>query len=712
MKSLLPLLLLVSQLAAQTPAELDRIVRKLSPDLVDATVAILVGGGSGSGVIVSPEGLVITAAHVTMEPGKPMKVLLSDGRELPATSLGVDHGTDGALLQINGPGPFPHRPYVKTKTYKVDDWAIAVGHPGGPIVGRSAPVRLGRITEAGTKSGFADAITTTATVISGDSGGPLYNLKGEVIGINSNISSSWRVNKHVPLPCIVEKWDALLASESFGQSGQFREENDNPFDEPYQTLRDRFEEALPKYAGSDPEAAALQARPRLLSPHRMQELLDRWEPDAEATSKPQYGLSLNFSSPAATIAGVIKDSPAAKAGLKKGDVITSANGEAVSTSFALARTLSKGGTLTLVTSTGSSLTIEPAKVPQRKHFPQPIAGVIDMIVTDTPDTSPDSTRLSQRKFLTSLDEYVEHFSNSVLPLKDGDNRDIALATVIHESGQLLTKASAIEDIENLIAVFEGQDHPVEVMGVDEDTDLALVRIRVTGLVPVEWSVDEPVTGQLVISPLGKSLLAGIITQPGRAAPKRGFEPNYSADEPSAYIGVTFSAESTTPIIETIDLGSPADKIGLIEGDKIVAFEGKKVEDIDQMIKAVSNKSIGDKVSIKVKRGDEELTFKPILDERPAGSSDSFDRQASRRDTQLSSLSARGGKLSDRKTGFPYALYHDQFLKPRQAGSPLVNLEGKVVGINIARAMRHRSLAIPTLEVDEIVERLRKQAGRR
>lgn len=708
MKFFLPLIFLASNLLAQTPAELDRTIRKLSPDLIASTVAVLLDGGSGSGVIVSPDGLVITAAHVTMEPDKQMTVLLADGRELPAVSLGVDHGTDGALLKINSPGPFPFRPYVETKTYKVDDWALAVGHPGGPIVGRPSPVRLGRITEAGTKSGFSDAITTTATVISGDSGGPLFNLKGEVIGINSNISSSWRVNKHVPLPCIVEKWDALLAGESFGRSGQFQEDHDNPFDEPYQALRDRFEEALPKFAGKDPEAADLLSRPRLLSPHAMQALLERWEPNPEAAQSPQYGLILDLASSPATLSGVVEGSPAAKAGLSKGSSILTVNGGPISNAIALARKLAQGGEITLTNQEGSSFTLKPSTVPQRKHFPQPVAGVIDMIVTDTPDNSPDSTRLSQRKFLASLEDYQEHFSNSVLPIKDDDGRNLALATVIHESGQLLTKASEVENVDNLVAIFQDQEFPVEIIGIDEDTDLALIRVRAPGLVPVDWEAGDPQVGQLVISPLGNSLLAGIITQPSRSAPKRGFELNYSSEEPSAYLGVSLSPESLTPVIETIDLGSPADKIGLLEGDEIIAIDGQKVTEVEQVPEIVGDKSIGDKVSLTVKRGDEEITFRPILDERPADLAEAFDQKSSRRDEQLSSLSARGGKLSKRKTGFPFSIYHDQFLKPRHAGSPLVNLDGKVIGINIARAMRHRSLAIPALEIDEIVKRIRRE----
>jgi len=711
MKFLLPFLLLITPLAAQTPAELDLIVRKLSPDLVASTVAILIGGGSGSGVIVSQDGLVITAAHVTSEPGKQMKILLADGRELPATSLGVDHSTDGALLQINAPGPFPFRPYLKTKTYKVDDWAIAVGHPGGPIIGRQAPVRLGRITEAGTKSGFADAITTTAIVISGDSGGPLYNLQGEVIGINSNISGSWRVNKHVPLPAIVEKWDALLNSESFGRSGDFQESQETPFDEPYQALRDRFEETLPKYAENDPAAAELLARPRLLDPHHMQALLDRWEPDPEATTTPQFGLILDLAAPETTVSAVIPDSPAAQAGFVKGDILLTVNGEEISNAITLARKLKAGGELILATRDGKVATLTATAVPARKHFPQPVAGVIEMIVTDSPDNSPESTHVSQREFLATLDDLRDQFHDFVLPLKNADRQTLALATVIHESGQLLTKASEVQDAEGLIAIFREEEHPVEIIGVDEESDIALLRMRIPGLVGVTWTIDEPEVGQLVLTPTGSFLIAGVITQPARIAPAMGYELNYSSDEPSAYLGVSFSSASTSPIIETIELGSPADKIGLLEGDEIIEFEGKKISALGEVAEMIGKKSIGDKVTLKIRRGEEEIELEPILDERPPASAGTFNRSASQRDGQLSSLSARGGQLSTRKNDFPYALYHDQTINPRQTGSPLVNLKGEVLGINIARSMRHRSLAIPTSEINEIVNKLRSQAVR-
>ncbi len=706
MKSLLIFLCLTGFSLAQTPKELDRTVRKLAPDLVDATVAVMLNGGSGSGVIVSPQGLVVTAAHVTNEPNKQMKVLLADGRELPATSLGVDHETDGALLQINAPGPFPYRPYVETKTYKVGDWVIATGHPGGPVMGRPAPIRLGRISEAGTKSGFSDAITTSAMVISGDSGGPLYNLKGEVIGINSNISGSWRVNKHVPLPSIIERWDALMAGEAFGRQVQAQQEPGDAFNEPYAKLRERFEEALPKYAESDPEAMALLKRPRLMDPHHMQKFLDRWEPDPEAPKSPRYGFQLEGRAP--RITKILRDTPAAESGLAVGDTIISANGELITNTTNLALILRKGGSVSLATSNGKTVEIKPIEVTARKHFPQPVAGVIDMIVIEPAEGDDGPARVPAKDFMGALEFIREGFENSVLPIKNDRGKRVVSATVIHEVGQLITKASEIEEEKDLVATLNGEDYPVTILAVDEETDLALISINATGLIPVNWEPKEPRVGELLVTPGGRNLITGVVTQPARDAPKKGYELNHTSEKPSAYLGVTFSAESSTPVIETIELGSPADKIGVLEGDEIIKFEGFPVSTIEALSELLTKRSPGEKVEILVKRGKEEVKLKPILDVRPATAAGSFDRQASQRDGRLSSLSARGGDLSNRRDDFPYVLYHDQPLSPRLAGTPLVNLKGQVVGINIARAMRHRSLALPTSEVNAVIEKLKKE----
>ena len=704
MKPVLFFLLFLTSLSAQTPQELDKTVRRLAPDLVASTVAVMLQAGSGSGVIVSEDGLVITAAHVTSIANRSLTVLLADGRELPATSLGVDHETDGALLQINAPGPFPYRPYLEGPDYQVGEWVIATGHPGGPVVGRPSPVRLGRILKAGIAGGFADPITTDALVISGDSGGPLFNLRGEVIGINSNVGGSWSLNNHVPLPAIIDRWDALLNGESFGRPTQMGQAPENSlFDEPYAELREQFEEALKRNAEQE-DARELLARPRLLDPHHMQDLLNRWEPNPDAEKAPFYGFTLAASSP--RVISVLPDSPAASAGLSKGDLITSANNEAIQSTISLALKLKDGGPLTLTTSTGKSITLTPSETIARAHFPQPVAGMVNMMVIDDDNDAPI---IPSDEFLSPFQSIRDELIPSVLLLRKADGTPVASATVIHETGQLLTKSSEIEKVEGLVASFKEDDYPVEIMAVDEDYDIALIKISATGLRPVKWEVKEPKVGQLLLTPTPKGFVSGVITQPARSAPKKGYELNQNSNEPSSYLGITFAVESVTPVIETVDIGSPADKVGLLEGDKILKVDNSKLDGIEDLGQRISTKPPGTKLTFLIKRNDEELTFEPILDVRPPAVAGVFDQTASRRNGALTSLSARGGKLSKRRDDFPYAIYHDQVISPRITGAPLINLEGEVVGINIARALRHRSLAVPTKKIDQIVAQLRKKA---
>ncbi len=90
------------------------------------------------------------------------------------------------------------------------DWCLVTGHPEGFQAGRPPVVRLGRIISADRND-----IHTDCELVGGDSGGPLFDMRGRVIGINSRIGPSTSLNLHVPVSTYRENWDRLLASESF-----------------------------------------------------------------------------------------------------------------------------------------------------------------------------------------------------------------------------------------------------------------------------------------------------------------------------------------------------------------------------------------------------------------------------------------------------------------------------------------------------------------
>jgi serine protease Do len=179
------------------------------------TVAIEMNDSVGSGVIISADGLVLTAGHVSIEPNREVAVRFPDGHRVKGRSLGVNHQLDCGLVRISDPPPanddpeadsppaWPFTP-IAVEAPKPGDWVVVLGQPNGFVDGRDPPVRLGRVLSIDD-----DTINTDATLVGGDSGGPLYNLRGEVVGIHSKIGEQITSNYHVPVTAFRREWQRL-----------------------------------------------------------------------------------------------------------------------------------------------------------------------------------------------------------------------------------------------------------------------------------------------------------------------------------------------------------------------------------------------------------------------------------------------------------------------------------------------------------------------
>jgi serine protease Do len=201
-------------LAALKQAQAD--THKHLPQMLAATVGIHLEDSSGSGVIISEDGYILTAAHVIAVPGDIFDIELSDGRKVKAKSLGMDHEWDAGLAKIMKEEKWPHVKMAKSPP-KPGDWCLATGHPGGIFSDRKPPLRLGRVLVVGENDDPLAGIQTDATVYPGDSGGPLFNLQGEVIAVHSNIGLDVIENRHVPVDIYRQKWDDFCASKEFGE---------------------------------------------------------------------------------------------------------------------------------------------------------------------------------------------------------------------------------------------------------------------------------------------------------------------------------------------------------------------------------------------------------------------------------------------------------------------------------------------------------------
>jgi serine protease Do len=201
--------------SAEDLKQLQEHVKKVLKKVMPATVGIRIGNVAGSGVIIDAEGHVLTAGHVSGKPGRACVVILPDGKMLKARTLGQNVGIDSGLIQITSKGPFPHLEMGDSAKVLPSEWVLSIGHPGGFKIGRTPVVRLGRVSLA-----TGQFIRTDCTIVTGDYGGPLIDMRGRVIGIHSRIGFAITENVHVPVNTYKETWDRLVKSDSWG-SGLF-----------------------------------------------------------------------------------------------------------------------------------------------------------------------------------------------------------------------------------------------------------------------------------------------------------------------------------------------------------------------------------------------------------------------------------------------------------------------------------------------------------
>ncbi|HEY6564000.1 MAG TPA: trypsin-like peptidase domain-containing protein [Pirellulaceae bacterium] len=196
--------------APQTADDLramERHMTRLFDSVRPAVLHLRIGVSHGSGVLVTPDGYAVTAAHVVGAPGKQVVAQFPDGRSAVGRTLGVDLEHDLCLIKLEGPGPWPYISLSPKSRFSAGQWCVALGHPGGFDPDRGPVVRLGRILDVD------DVLRTDCQLIGGDSGGPLVDMEGRLMGIHSRIGTSLANNLHVPVTHVRESWDDLVQGE-------------------------------------------------------------------------------------------------------------------------------------------------------------------------------------------------------------------------------------------------------------------------------------------------------------------------------------------------------------------------------------------------------------------------------------------------------------------------------------------------------------------
>ena len=720
-----------ADITAETLRETEKKVQEIARKTLPATVALIPGGparrfGTGTGVIVSEDGLILTAAHVSMEMNEKVTVIFPDGKRANGKVLGMDYSRDAGMIQITDKGKkFPYVELGDDKTLEANDWTIALGHAGGFQHDRTPPVRLGRVIRNDPK-GF---LMTDSALIGGDSGGPLFDIDGNLIGIHSNIGFSLMQNNHVPISTFVANWDRLLKNERWG--------------------------------GFD----GLVKNP------------DRPVMGAEVADPPE--------GEGAMIGRILPKSPAEKAGLEQGDIVIEADDLEIGNTdslLALIRQRKAGEQINLLVKredTEKKVTVKlatakslergprgsgprgsgPRGRPAPQKEPEPRSpeekkklqedfnkkmresiekGEIQFTEEDMKKfRTPSEFMESMEKFRKSLtpeelEKLVElgqasgpppvkpgvYDPDALIPVSEDFFREVlnafhssveqaseathlvfrgndwkSLCTVVHEDGYVITKASEVKEEDNRkLTVMLAKDRlvPAKIVKTWENQDLALLKLEgAPDLTAVTWNT----AGEKL--PLGSFLsAAGSGPDPIAIGLVSVLSRKYAGAN-KGFLGIgTAPHEKGVEVTMVLREGN-AGKAGVKKGDIIFRIDEMVCDTPEKLIKRISNTQPGETVMLHFLREGGEAALKVKLGDRSK-------IEAARQDPSPR-MNRMGTEISEKRSGFSKVLQTDLPIQPQQCGGPVVDLDGNVVGITIARAGRIKTYTLPSAEIEKLVK---------
>ncbi len=264
-----------------------------------------------------------------------------------------------------------------------------------------------------------------------------------------------------------------------------------------------------------------------------------------------------------------------------------------------------------------------------------------------------------------------------------DGRDTALGGIVGADGWILTKASRLPgEVTCLLA--DQREFDAQIVGVNRDYDLALLKIDAQQLP----------TLQLKNSPtpdIGAWLATVGMKRGPQAVGVLSVGPREISHR-AGTLGVRLAERTDQPLVVQVFPHTAAEAAGLQVDDLVLSVNNQPTRTREDFVRRIREHSPGDPLRLRVRRGEQTLDIAALLKSR----------RPWRLPTREEFQNQLGSQLSQRRFGFPNAFQHDTVIKPSDCGGPVVNLDGEIVGFNLARAGRTETYAIPVAVVIEVI----------
>ena len=637
--------------------ELDTKTRAVSELVVESTVCIEIGvdfrEGHGSGTIISNDGLILTAGHVGERSGLDCEVTLADGRKLKAVTLGqifmtqahrridVNLGFDfdiGLVRLLDPPDDLTVAPLAPSGSVERGEWVVAAGWVADlPESGQRAPVRIGRIQER-----LGPRLRLDAPVNGGDSGGGLFDLDGQLVGVISACGGFPNINFATPIDLYELTKPLMLGGLTLS--------------DPMPELEMMIEDAYNQLGEAE----------RRMSNEGYRQSVSRMD---RMTSSRMWEKTPHVWFHAACGHGRFARHAYLLGEMGQMD-------EEIQKSWdRLDRAIKLGWWDLDHLENDSDLAVLRKITPERwESMLESLPEMVNWRAWIQPERS--FRRGRKRTPLIDVEHLSDAFREGVLKIANQETT-ISLGTLVDDN-LVLTKASSLPARQKLRAIdYLDRKYDLTLVYQDPAFDLAVLELGSNDLTPLQFQSDQT-------PELGEVLLC--VNVPGQAvvsARSAAGTPD-SGDPESPFLGVEMSrleeSERGVTITRTIP-GGAARAAGLLAGDRIVRVNEAEVG--PSLRDALQRFRVGDRVQVAIERDGVEMTVTVQLRRRPEYA-----------DGLPKPFGNDIVEANERRTGFGPAIRHDALLGPRDVGAPLVDLEGRVIGLQIAHADRSTNWALP------------------